>query len=600
MPSQRQPGKGRGHGDVGDVCITRRSLPTPGPPSSCHESDDQTSGYWTSGTCSMTSQRSCCSSDSFGSFKYLLLKGSEPTSSQSRSLLHLPHDSVLFDLICLQQSTEDMTRSHGSLALSLRTDDWESDEDDLSLTPPESPLLLPAKPASAIGWATAPRVADGGDIAKQPWRRFWPPIVGGPLFTHVVSQRPEVLSFSFDPRNHLFHQHHPWQAWKEEHPPIGGFDEEDLPMDEFQLCSLGSALGPETYVDPVDRKIRDDLDDLIEVDLQLPCVAPKEFNYLSPLARYHFERPYRLQLPPGLVPMNITNVVAKSYPVHVYDLSGHEQEFALDQSGFQFFKCPVAVGEWNDKAVTETYLPALLDWVVPLLGGGSGLVYSFNFRHHSSDRFVPVQRPWGASHCVLSSESAYSSDEDDDESYSIKRFLAGNKREDHFNAIGAVEADPSGPCHWKRPLFRVHCDASENTHKHRLPLLRPNDADELMKGRIRLVSVWRKLSEHLQDTPLALCDARTVDRQDLVPMDVVYPHLADEVYEVRHNKNHRWFYNRSMKTNDVAIFKLHDSHSKAKVCPHSAFVDPSIPSNTPPRLSIEVKIMIFGGDESVT
>lgn len=127
--------------------------------------------------------------------------------------------------------------------------------------------------------------------------------------------------------------------------------------------------------------------------------------------------------------------------------------------------------------------------------------------------------------------------------------------------------------------------------------LPPNSLPPLPSQLTRLfaTSVWRKLSAHVQDTPLALCDARTVDREDLVPMDVVYPHFADEVYEVRHNNSHRWFYNKNMTTDDVAIFKLHDTHAKETVCPHSAFVDPDVPSSTPPRLSIEAKIMVFGG-----
>lgn len=126
------------------------------------------------------------------------------------------------------------------------------------------------------------------------------------------------------------------------------------------------------------QQVRDDLDDEIQVELQLPFVAPRQFNYLRPLRRYHNERPYRLQLPPGLVPMPATNVLPQSYPVRIHNMSGHEDKFVLDVSGFQFFKCPVAVGEWTDQAAVETYLPALLDWVVTLLGGDSGLVYSFN------------------------------------------------------------------------------------------------------------------------------------------------------------------------------------------------------------------------------
>ncbi|KAK1751524.1 hypothetical protein QBC47DRAFT_82889 [Echria macrotheca] len=346
------------------------------------------------------------------------------------------------------------------------------------------------------------------------------------------------------------------------------------------------------------RQAGDDLDDLIQVDLQLPSVTPKQFNYLRPLRRYYSERPYRLQLPAGLLPIPVTNVFAKSYPVRIYDMSGHEDKFKLDAAGFQFMKCPVSVGEWSDEAITKTYLPALLDWVVELLDGESGLIYSFNFRHHLSDRFVPVQRAWSLRHDPISHTAIGFWDDtldDGDDSYSMTRYLKSHRRDDPYNNIYAVRADPSGPCRWKKPLFRVHCDASENTHERRLPLLRPNDAQKLASGRVREISVWRKLSECPQDTPLALCDARTVEPGDLVPMDVVYPHFADEVYEVRYNKNHRWFYNKEMTTDDVAIFMLHDTQNKDLVCPHSAFLDPTVPGGTPPRLSIEVKIMIFGG-----
>jgi len=186
--------------------------------------------------------------------------------------------------------------------------------------------------------------------------------------------------------------------------------------------------------------------------------------------------------------------------------------------------------------------------------------------------------------------------DDGDDSYSMKRFLLGDRHDGPYNNIAEVKAGLNGPCHWKRPFFRVHCDASNSTYKHRLPMLRPDDAQELMEGRVRLVSVWRTLSPHRQDTPLALCDARTVDFSDLVPMDIVYPHFADEVYEVKYSKNHRWFYNSGMTTDDVIIFKLSDTHAKDTICPHTAFVDPTVPEGTPPRTSIEVKMMIFGGE----
>jgi hypothetical protein len=532
-------------------------------------------------------QSSVCSSD--GVAGSLRADDKTPEPALPAPLLELHSSCFLCDL---ELSAEDIAGSHSSLAPSSHRATYEFEEDDdLSLEPSSTPPLTSGKAISAQTWAALSGVA-GRTADSQPWRQYWPPALNSPWFWQVASQRPDVLYFSFDPHNHLLHQKHPWQMWKSQHAALSQPDDEDM----LSLSELSLALP--AVVNESTQQLRDELDDMIQVDLQLPSVSPKQFNYLRPLRRYQHERPYRLQLPPGLVPIPATNVLPECYPVRIHDMSGHEDKFLLDVSGFQFFKCPVAVGEWTDQAAAETYLPALLEWVVALLGGDSGLVYSFNFRHHSSDRFAYVQRPWGTQHNLVPPGDTPPTPViggEDDLCHSLRRFIDSNKRDDPFNAIAAVEADPLGPCHWKQPLFRVHCDASENTHKYRLPLLLPDDADRLMRGRVRQVSVWRKLSTHVQDTPLAFCDARTVNPEDLVPMDVVYPHFADEVCEVRYSQSHRWFYNKSMTTEDVAIFKLHDTHSKDTVCPHSAFVDPDVPSGTPPRLSIEAKIMIFGG-----
>jgi len=73
-------------------------------------------------------------------------------------------------------------------------------------------------------------------------------------------------------------------------------------------------------------------------------------------------------------------------------------------------------------------------------------------------------------------------------------------------------------------------------------------------------SIWRPLSSSpVEDCPLALCDFRTVDKTDLVPMDIVYPHFVDEAYEVRYNPAHRWFYKKGMRQEDMIVFKLYDN-----------------------------------------
>jgi hypothetical protein len=103
-----------------------------------------------------------------------------------------------------------------------------------------------------------------------------------------------------------------------------------------------------------------------------------------------------------------------------------------------------------------------------------------------------------------------------------------------------------------------------------------------------------------------------VSPSDLVQADIVFPHYLDEAYEVLYNPAHRWFYKQGMKEGDMVLFKLADSaeneakcllHSSSHatlllliyelVCPHSAFIDPSVPKDTPERASIEVRAIVF-------
>lgn len=82
-------------------------------------------------------------------------------------------------------------------------------------------------------------------------------------------------------------------------------------------------------------------------------------------------------------------------------------------------------------------------------------------------------------------------------------------------------------------------------------------------------SIWRPLTGPEQDSPLALCDFRTVDERDLVKTDIVFPHYCDEAYELYYNPAHRWFYKKDMSTDDVIIFKLDDSSDSEAKCESS-------------------------------
>jgi len=122
-------------------------------------------------------------------------------------------------------------------------------------------------------------------------------------------------------------------------------------------------------------------------------------------------------------------------------------------------------------------------------------------------------------------------------------------------------------------------------------------------------SLWRAFSEPPQDCPLALCDARSVGRDEGVPNTMfIVDQIPDEETMLgkmpnedtamsasifRFNPNHYWWYFPNMNRDEIVLLKFHDSDaSKALRTPHTAFHDPSFPGARP-RESIEFRTMAY-------
>jgi hypothetical protein len=63
----------------------------------------------------------------------------------------------------------------------------------------------------------------------------------------------------------------------------------------------------------------------------------------------------------------------------------------------------------------------------------------------------------------------------------------------------------------------------------------------------------------IEETPLAVCDARSLTDEDLLAQDMVFPHYIGENYLVKFNENHRWYYLSSMQKNECILIKNFDS-----------------------------------------
>jgi hypothetical protein len=137
----------------------------------------------------------------------------------------------------------------------------------------------------------------------------------------------------------------------------------------------------------------------------------------------------------------------------------------------------------------------------------------------------------------------------------------------------------------------VHNDYSAKSGPRRVwDHLPAEEAEQRLRSRFAEINVWRPIRGPVESTPLALCDARSIDAQDFVPVHLVYPDKVGESYYFTHNPNHRWFYFPRLEKNEVILLKCYDSKEdvRARFTAHTAFDDRTRPPDAPPRESIEV------------
>lgn len=147
---------------------------------------------------------------------------------------------------------------------------------------------------------------------------------------------------------------------------------------------------------------------------------------------------------------------------------------------------------------------------------------------------------------------------------------------------------------------RIHNDYSERSGRRRLGLVLTDAQARERITRFCIVNIWRSIKGPVLDTPLAVCDARSVSPADLVASEVRYPRRTGEIYALLHSPWHRWSYFSEMDRHEALVFKQFDSLTEgvARFVPHCAFDLPSIPPDAPLRESIEVRCLVVYDDEA--
>jgi hypothetical protein len=268
----------------------------------------------------------------------------------------------------------------------------------------------------------------------------------------------------------------------------------------------------------------------------LPRVAAG-LRYLEPTVG----KPRTLEFdPPPGVPK--TTAVYREHTVEIRDVRPVASTLSLEHEGFQLLTAPTSVENFDDDAVIRTrYYAETISLLEELTGASRVVVFD-----HTIRRRVP----------------------------------------------GATDRSTGIP---RQPVPRVHNDYTERSGPQRVRDLLGDEADELLQKRFAVINVWRPIRGPVQDSPLAVSDARSVAEGDLVATDLIYPDRTGEIYYVKYNPEHKWFYAPAMRSDEVMLIKCYDSiaDGRARFVPHSAFVDPTTPSGASPRESIELRTLVF-------
>jgi|SRR5581483_610245 len=268
----------------------------------------------------------------------------------------------------------------------------------------------------------------------------------------------------------------------------------------------------------------------------LPWVKAK-LNYLAPTQ----ERPRTYTFdPPDGAPQ--TTVVNDPHEVAIIDVRRALADLTLDEEGFGLVEHKSAVRDfYNDEEVKRVYYREAEQLLKELTGA---------YRVHVFDHTVRRRVPGG-----------------EDRRADVPR----------------------------QPVPRVHVDHTARSGPQRVRDLLPDDAEQLLRGRVQIINLWRPIRGPLRDAPLAVCDAQTVKAEQLVPSDLVYRDRVGQTYSVTFDPEHRWFYVPQMRADEVLLLKCYDSKTdgRARFAPHTAFTDPTTPADAPPRESIELRTLVF-------
>jgi hypothetical protein len=264
-------------------------------------------------------------------------------------------------------------------------------------------------------------------------------------------------------------------------------------------------------------------------------------NYLAPTS----ERPYNYMYEPPAGAAR-QNCEYREHPVWIADARAMALPHSIHAEGFELWNAPTAVKDFGDEeAIRSSYYDEAAELAKFVTRADHAYIFDHLVRRREAGRLA-----------------------------------LGFGRHGDGTRPGAVG--------------RIHNDYSEASGQKRFDIQRLDEQVRSQARRFAIVNIWRSIGGKIVDTPLALCDARSISVKDLVATDIHYPDRSGEIFLVRESPHHRWAYFSEMDREEAVIFKQYDSqvNGVARFTPHSAFDLPDIPPKAPLRQSIEIRCLV--------
>lgn len=153
----------------------------------------------------------------------------------------------------------------------------------------------------------------------------------------------------------------------------------------------------------------------------------------------------------------------------------------------------------------------------------------------------------------------------------------------------------------RHPAYHVHNDYTFETGRIRAASFLGEAVIERFAGkRMIQINVWRSIAGRVEQDPLALLDATTLDVADLVKTEIIFNDMKTgnthfgEIFALKKNAAQRWYYFPEMDAAEAVLIKGFDTDpSVSCFAMHSAFPLAGQGPHNKPRQSIETRVYAF-------